>query len=344
MCCSHGQSKATPECPSSSSASSGKSSGIFGNPWIKDFQLIEVVGKGGFGVVMLAYALSGTGFSRECGYAMKSVDKKPERLDWQAREAEALKAVGNGSLFVARLFACFQSTKRVYYVMEYVPDCLDLLLMRWTFLDDEERAKSIFLGLFLGMEHIHQRGFVHHDLKTENILLTYSGCVKIVDFGLATKLSAESSQTARSGTPGYIAPEVLNSEPRAGPAADYWAFGVICYEVLHGDLPYQEGDRDMLEPLWFREELDEDIKSLIMGCLTKDPWERYNAERVRRSNFFRAVDYSKFYAEVTKPSRQDLDFEVDPDCKAVFDKMQLEVQDTEGSETFHPEFNFFRPT
>ncbi len=95
-----------------------------------------------------------------------------------------------------------------------------------------------------GLLHAHEAGIVHRDLKPENVLLTADGLVKVADFGLAKALSADQTvQTATGtvlGTPGYIAPEVIQGEA-ARPESDVYALGAMVYEMLAGRRPAPAG-------------------------------------------------------------------------------------------------------
>ena len=88
----------------------------------------------------------------------------------------------------------------------------------------------------MGLEYIHVNNIIHRDIKPENLVLDKKGYVKITDFGIAKKLEKENSSET-SGTPGYMAPEVMNSQNH-GFAVDYFALGVIGYEFMKGVRPY----------------------------------------------------------------------------------------------------------
>jgi hypothetical protein len=107
---------------------------------------------------------------------------------------------------------------------------------------DEGRVRSSLPQLVAGVRALHERKLLHQDIKPSNVLVSRSdGRVVVVDFGLATRLGASDSATLSAnwgGTPAYMAPEQAELGSPLGPAADWYAVGVVLYEVLTGDLPF----------------------------------------------------------------------------------------------------------
>ena len=95
--------------------------------------------------------------------------------------------------------------------------------------------------IILGLEYIHTNDVIHKDIKPENLVLSNKGYVKITDFGIA-KIYHEGNASENSGTPGYMAPEVLCSQNHTF-AVDYYAVGVIGYEFMKGHRPYRGKNR-----------------------------------------------------------------------------------------------------
>src|SRR5690606_33707152 len=107
------------------------------------------------------------------------------------------------------------------------------------------RLRHAFGQLVLGVNALHAAGKVHRDLKPSNVLVTRSGHVVVLDFGLASDaqgLLQQSSQEGLRGTPVYMAPELFTGEA-VGPASDWYAVGVMLYQALVGRLPDRKSTR-----------------------------------------------------------------------------------------------------
>jgi len=101
-----------------------------------------------------------------------------------------------------------------------------------------EIALILFDAVLAGVTEIHRHHFIHRDLKPENILIGHDGSVKLCDFDLATANAAPSAGSGLTGSPGYLAPEIILGE-KATPAADLFALGIVLYEMLAGGRPFQ---------------------------------------------------------------------------------------------------------
>jgi len=106
-----------------------------------------------------------------------------------------------------------------------------------------DEAVDFAKQLSLGLAAIHKEGVIHRDIKASNIMVTYHGQVKIIDFGIA--ITEESDRLTRTdnviGSVHYIAPEILDQHPLT-PQSDIYALGILMFEMLTGDVPFKESD------------------------------------------------------------------------------------------------------
>ncbi|MEU8209403.1 protein kinase [Micromonospora sp. NPDC049044] len=176
----------------------------------------------------------------------------------------------------------------LYLVMQLVPG-----IVLADHIAEQERlpvgeAASVAVQVCSVLMAAHAASLVHRDLKPQNIMITPSGVVKVLDFGVAALLGpAEASRltaTGRTlGTPAYIAPEQAQGGP-VGPAADLYALGCIFFEMLGGNPPYEAANapdlmrRHIDSPIpiitEYRSDVPEDLAHLIYCLLAKDPAER----------------------------------------------------------------------
>src|SRR5581483_1213557 len=173
----------------------------------------------------------------------------------------------------------------LYLLMEYVESSnLKQLLARNDPLLSENVAQ-IILDMAAGLEQVHASGFIHLDFKPENVLITRSGGVRLIDFDLAQTRPEEPQKMARyPGTPAYMAPEQLQRQP-LDQRADIFAFGASVYEVLTGQKPFPgETPEEILRrqlagppdsPRSVNADIPLALEKMIFKCLKADMAGRY---------------------------------------------------------------------
>uniref|UniRef100_A0A8C1VRZ3 Myosin, light chain kinase 5 n=1 Tax=Cyprinus carpio TaxID=7962 RepID=A0A8C1VRZ3_CYPCA len=183
---------------------------------------------------------------------------------------------------LVQCLAAYDNKAEMVMVMEYVAGGeLFERIVDDSFEHTEVSSVGYMHQILEGIQYMHQQNIVHLDLKPENIVcVDRTGIqIKIIDFGLASKLDPNTPVKVMHGTPEFVAPEVINYEPICL-ATDMWSIGVICYILLSGESPFQgESDSETLALVtaaqWeFDEESFEDItdlaKDFISSLLSKD--------------------------------------------------------------------------
>ena len=165
---------------------------------------------------------------------------------------------------------------------------------------DEDRLRSVFRQVALGLSALHRVGKVHRDVKPSNVRVTPEGRAVLLDFGLIVDVTsaAEHDDGSIVGTPGYMAPEQVTGEP-VGPAADLYAVGVMLYEALTGSQPFEGSAEAILMAKTYNEPLPasslvadvpEDLNALASGLLRLEPGERVVMEELLESLRTRSVE------------------------------------------------------
>lgn len=243
---------------------------------INSFTFLKVLGEGSFGRVLLAELKSGksTGV-----YAIKVIKKQKvideDDVDATITERKVL-ALSDKNPFLTRMHATFTDPEKLFYVMEFVNggDLMYHIQVKETFPvpDVKFYAAEILCGLW----YLHDNGVLYRDLKLDNVMLSGEGHIKIADFGMCKMgIYGSGKTTTFCGTPGYLAPEIINEEPY-GSSVDFWSLGVLLYEMLIGDSPFDAEDNDDLFKQILRNrpdyprDLDKASKSIITGFMCVD--------------------------------------------------------------------------
>ncbi len=238
-------------------------------PPLSGLEFLKCSGRGSTGEVFLARQLA---LDRIVAVKIlpPEMASAPDFLDRFRREARILATFDHPN--IVRVFDFGKEDGRAFLVMEYV-DGMELReLMRQKM--SPQAAIRLVVQLCDALEYAHARGIVHRDIKPENILVDVLGRVKLIDFGLATRPTADGKRPTRPnqvmGSLHYMAPEQYGSAHRAGPAADIYSLGVVLYELLTGELPLGK-----FPPPSRRAGVDRRVDPIVRRALETDPDRRF---------------------------------------------------------------------
>jgi serine/threonine protein kinase/Tfp pilus assembly protein PilF len=272
---------------------------------ILHYKILEKLGEGGMGIVYLAEDLN---LERKVAIkflprhiASNSVER--ERFKIEAKAAAALNHPN-----IATIHAIEESDDDTFIVMEYI-DGIELkdkiksgpILIK--------AAINIAIQIAEGLEAAHKKGIVHRDIKSQNIMITNDGKVKIMDFGLAklregTQLTKVGSTV---GTAAYMSPEQAKGE-EVDNGTDIWSFGVVLYEMLTGKQPFK-GDYEQAiiysilnEKPELEGNISEALKYIVEKALAKDRKDRYQTAHEMQSDLeqLKNETFSKAYSKTSK--------------------------------------------
>jgi eukaryotic-like serine/threonine-protein kinase len=273
--------------PDDDEASSSPSIRPQARPEIPGYNVGDILGRGGMGVVYKARHLR---LNRPVAVKMmlNGGFAGPAELARFHREAEALAALQHPN--IVQVHDVGESGGLPYFTMEFV-DGGNLAQKLGGVPQPARGAAGLMVLLASAVEAAHRGGIVHRDLKPANILLTADGTPKITDFGLARRFEqgAGLSMTGvRIGTPGYMAPEQVDGHARvSGAATDVYALGAILYEMLTGRPPFLaetavETERQVVAeepaaPSRLNAQVPRDLETICLKCLQKEPKRRYSS-------------------------------------------------------------------
>ncbi|HLK36124.1 MAG TPA: serine/threonine-protein kinase [Polyangiaceae bacterium] len=228
----------------------------------------RVLGRGAMGVV---YEATDTLLGRQV--ALKILTGALPALDDLVREARIAAALEHQNIL--RVYDAGEHDGIAYFTMQYV----DGAPLR-TPAPNARRAAQIGLAIASALGFAHGHRTLHRDIKPANVLVDAAGQIFVADFGLAAREG--SASPAGAGTPAYMAPEILRDERGgASTAADVWSAGVILYELVSGQHPFDASSWDELvrsvtqEPPRPLSSCPPDLEAICMRCLEKDAAGRY---------------------------------------------------------------------
>jgi serine/threonine protein kinase/formylglycine-generating enzyme required for sulfatase activity len=286
---------------------------------ISHYHILEKLGEGGMGVV---YKAEDTKLKRNVAikFLPRHISENSEEKKRFEIEAQAAAALNHPN--ITTIYAIEEDNDDMFIVMEYIKgqELKDLiansLLSPLTTGGPEgeqlpvDKVINYAIQIAEGLRAAHEKGIIHRDIKSSNIMITNEDKVKIMDFGLA-KVKGETQLTkvgSTVGTAAYMSPEQARGI-EVDQRTDIWSFGVVIYEALTGHLPFSNDydaalmysilneQPDLIDK--YRSDISKELKNIVNGCLEKDPQKRFQSfgEIINRFNLFQ---------EASKGSKENL--------------------------------------
>ncbi len=237
-----------------------------------DLEIVELIGRGGMGVVYKARQIR---LNRVVALKLlrTKCSQDPSLAERFSREARALAKLSHPNIVGVHDFG--QAGDRLFLIMEFV-DGTDLRRMLTQKTLTPQAALAFVPAICDALQFAHEEGIVHRDIKPENILIDKRGRVRIADFGLARLLVRGQHEWTLTGTrqvmgtPHYMAPEQMEHPQEVDHRADIFSLGVVIYEMLTGELPLGRFDLPS-------KKLDIDVRldKIVLRTLEKEPSRRY---------------------------------------------------------------------
>lgn len=277
-----------------------------------------MLGQGGFGDVQLVFFNNDaeihakqTPDGKPHLYALKSIQKCRIVQHGQQRHIMDEKNIlcQMNSEFIVKLRRTFKDNKRVYLLTDaYLGgDLYRLLNSRGPFPDFV--AKFYIACVIEALDYMHNKSVVYRDLKPENLMLHKNGYLKLVDLGFAKKLNAGSKTWTFCGTPEYISPEIIANTGH-NIATDYWALGILIYEMLTKKTPFRDKDdlrvyENILRGIYsvkFSLKVSKKAELIIKALCRQEANERLGYQKngrndIKKHKWFTGFDWDGFHTQ-----------------------------------------------
>ena len=266
--------------------------GLEPEPKITDFKIIKELGAGSFGHVYLC-----THKATKVQYAIKAIDKRNksniEEKPYFRREVEVMYKIHHPN--VVKLYGHFEDNNYCYFIMEYISkgNVYSLISQDKKKRINAQIVASLMKDVISAVYFLHNMHppIIHRDIKPENVLLAEGMVAKLTDFGWSNYMQEDEQRKTVCGTPIYLAPEIIKEQGH-DEHVDIWCIGVLLFELITGNVPFQGNDLETLQnnilklKISWPRDINTDVKNLIMKILKLDPNQRLPLSDMLQHPFF----------------------------------------------------------
>jgi serine/threonine-protein kinase len=205
-------------------------------------------------------------------------------VEYFLREARASAALSHPN--IVTLFDAGEQNGQYYMAMELVEgETLKSILQRRGHFP-EKLLRYVTIHACRGLAYAHDKGLIHRDIKSGNLMLTKDRQIKIMDFGLAKFVEEVQKENTRAvGTPYYMSPEQIRGR-ELDPRSDIYSLGITLFECATGMVPFAKGDLSYhhvhtppTQPRQYNAKLSRRMNAVIMRCIQKDPADRFQSAK-----------------------------------------------------------------
>lgn len=272
----------------------------------KLYRSLQKIGQGASGGVFTAYQV-GTNVS--VAIKQMNLEQQPKK-DLIINEILVMKESRHRN--IVNFIDSFLFKGDLWVVMEYMEggsltDVVTCNIMT------EGQIAAVSREVLEGLRHLHQHRVIHRDIKSDNVLLSLQGDIKLTDFGFCAQIGeSQAKRTTMVGTPYWMAPEVVTRK-EYGPKVDIWSLGIMCIEMVEGEPPYL--NENPLRALYLiatngtpkinnPENLSSTFKDFLTTCLDVDAERRPDAVGMLAHPFLKRSESLRTLAPLIKAARE----------------------------------------
>ena len=264
---------------------------------LEDLENIRLLGKGSFGFVCLVRSKK-----TKALYAIKSIPLKKIMefglYEGIQNERNALRMLDH--YFILKQVKTLKNKQNIFFLNEYIKGKSLNKIIKEIGMLNKSHAQFYAGSIILAIEYMHLNNLIHRDIKLENIMVSETGYIKLIDFGTVKETNTSDGTTHTTiGTPHYMAPEVIRGDSY-NRKVDYWSIGICIYELICGKVPFGADIKDPIEiykrvqndkitfPNYVK---DKDFIVLINSMLEKDVNKRKWGSEIKEMNWFNGFDF-----------------------------------------------------